>query len=311
MRNNEYVYDASSLVTSHEARRAGFLEIALHRSREATQYIDCAKALHANIKQHTKCASEILGLGNIRAEILAAAGISAKALAQLSEADKESIAKDFVDRVLVPAGSGYIDELVYRYLLSLGDQLGGKMRNMIGKIANAKLCRNIVAALKIAKFEFEVNLYGKRWSKKGDAECVKAIRWLNGDQHRTMLFNVTIPSVAKNVDFVIVRRKVDGLSKDAVNPIIDDKNNFLVAGELKGGIDPAGADEHWKTARAALQRIRDVFRSRISEVFIGGAIEKSMAEEIIGLWGNSDLDNAANLNDEHQLAALCEWMIRQ
>jgi hypothetical protein len=31
-------------------------------------------------------------------------------------------------------------------------------------------------------------------------------------------------------------------------------------GELKGGIDPAGADEHWKTARTALQRIDDAFR---------------------------------------------------
>ena len=30
-------------------------------------------------------------------------------------------------------------------------------------------------------------------------------------------------------------------------------------GELKGGIDPAGADEHWKTGNSALVRIRKAF----------------------------------------------------
>ena len=32
---------------------------------------------------------------------------------------------------------------------------------------------------------------------------------------------------------------------------------MLWAGELKGGADPAGSDEHWKTATQAFQRIRD------------------------------------------------------
>ncbi|MBS0015962.1 MAG: type II site-specific deoxyribonuclease [Arthrospira sp. SH-MAG29] len=32
--------------------------------------------------------------------------------------------------------------------------------------------------------------------------------------------------------------------------------SILALSELKGGIDPAGADEHWKTAQASLNRIR-------------------------------------------------------
>jgi hypothetical protein len=33
----------------------------------------------------------------------------------------------------------------------------------------------------------------------------------------------------------------------------------IALGELKGGIDPGGADEHWKTAQAAFNRIRQAF----------------------------------------------------
>jgi len=34
-------------------------------------------------------------------------------------------------------------------------------------------------------------------------------------------------------------------------------------GELKGGIDPAGADEHWKTANKALDKMRKPFTPNI------------------------------------------------
>ena len=56
---------------------------------------------------------------------------------------------------------------------------------------------------------------------------------------------------------------------------------LLALGELKGGIDPAGADEHWKTARTALQRINDGFAGTgIQTLFIGAAIVADMANEI-------------------------------
>jgi hypothetical protein len=34
-----------------------------------------------------------------------------------------------------------------------------------------------------------------------------------------------------------------------------DKDDMLWGGELKGGADPAGSDEHWKTATRAFDRI--------------------------------------------------------
>jgi type II restriction enzyme len=58
---------------------------------------------------------------------------------------------------------------------------------------------------------------------------------------------------------------------------------YVALGELKGGIDPAGADEHWKTARSALDRIKKAFEKvgqQPRRFFIGAAIEKEMAIEI-------------------------------
>ena len=84
-------------------------------------------------------------------------------------------------------------------------------------------------------------------------------------------------------------------------------------GELKGGIDPAGADEHWKTGNSALNRIRTSFTSagypRILTSFVGAAIERSMAEEIYSQLQAGILTNATNLTNNNQLIAFCNWLI--
>ena len=87
---------------------------------------------------------------------------------------------------------------------------------------------------------------------------------------------------------------------------------LLALGELKGGIDPAGADEHWKTANSALERIRNGFRKLKSEpqtFFIGAAIENSMASEIYKQLQKGTLNNAANLTNDDQLTAVCKWIL--
>jgi hypothetical protein len=82
-------------------------------------------------------------------------------------------------------------------------------------------------------------------------------------------------------------------------------------GSLKGGIDPNGADEHWKTARTALSRINEAFarnQVRPHTFFIGAAIEPKMAKEIWGFLESGIIENAANLTDETQLASLTRWL---
>jgi hypothetical protein len=82
----------------------------------------------------------------------------------------------------------------------------------------------------------------------------------------------------------------------------------LSIGELKGGIDPAGADEHWKTANTALSRVRNVF-NKLPLMFIGAAIESAMSIEIFTQYQSGDLANCANLTSDEQLASLCEWLV--
>ena len=84
-------------------------------------------------------------------------------------------------------------------------------------------------------------------------------------------------------------------------------------GELKGGIDPAGADEHWKTANSALNRIRDSYKkagySNIKTAFVGAAIEKAMAKEIYSQLCDGTMTNATNLTNANQLIDFCNWLI--
>ena len=86
---------------------------------------------------------------------------------------------------------------------------------------------------------------------------------------------------------------------------------YVALSELKGGIDPAGADEHWKTARTALSRIRDAFaefKLTPHTFFIGAAIEAKMATEIWEMLENGTLENAANLTDDDQIASVARWL---
>ncbi len=88
---------------------------------------------------------------------------------------------------------------------------------------------------------------------------------------------------------------------------------YLALGELKGGIDPAGADEHWKTANSALDRIRNAFSDNNSNpqtFFIGAAIENAMAQEIYQQLVKNTLSNGANLTNESQVVSLCNWLIK-
>ena len=83
-------------------------------------------------------------------------------------------------------------------------------------------------------------------------------------------------------------------------------------GEVKGGIDPAGADEHWKTANSALNRIRKSFSTvdiDIKTSFVGAAIESAMSKEIYEQLSSDILTNAANLTNSKQLTEYCNWIL--
>jgi type II restriction enzyme len=85
-------------------------------------------------------------------------------------------------------------------------------------------------------------------------------------------------------------------SPDIQPSVFEDKTLYLACGELKGGIDPAGADEHWKTAGSALARIRSRCGRRCPRLFFAAsAIEEAMAKEIYHQLRIGKLSHAANL----------------
>ena len=308
----EHLSGSANLVTTYEQRRAGFVALALERNERATPFVDRARALKKEAGKAITPA-DLLKLPGIRAGLITAAGLSDKAEGHLTEDDKTEAIKNLIEKYLEPAGEGFVEELVYRYLLTRGDTLGGSMRNVGGAMAQRKLTRAIVASLRVAGIEFSW-LDGDIWRPMGDddmavAEQARGLAWTSGQGPRTLLYNLTVPLVEKNVDLCLMGIAAASVGKKTLGAA----NSYLVLGELKGGIDPAGADEHWKTASKAIDRIRQGFvRSKAEPglFFIAAAIEQAMAKEIWDELEAGTLANAANLNDEDQLASICSWLIK-
>src|SRR5690606_7981800 len=111
----------------------------------------------------------------------------------------------------------------------------------------------------------------------------------------------------KNIDLCLFRQVPTVLAKDKYRT----PTYAIAFGELKGGIDPAGADEHWKTAGTALSRIRTAYSEYDCSphtFFVGAAVESKMAQEMWAQLEDGTLTNAAMLNDDDQVASLSSWL---
>jgi hypothetical protein len=183
------------------------------------------------------------------------------------------------------------------------------MRNIGGVLAQKKLTRTILSTLKIAgNTYYWQNAKSRVWLENGDdleiESSLRGLHWKNGRKHRTLIYNLTVPLIRNNVDLCLF---------NATPETLDETNakSYIALGELKGGIDPAGADEHWKTAKSALERIRKSFtraKQNPHTFFIGAAIEKKMATELWDELQQGVLSNAANLNGEMQMASISRWL---
>jgi type II restriction enzyme len=248
----------------------------------------------------------------IRPALLTASGLSDKALNHLQDSDKDQAIAELIHNFLDPAGANFVEELVFRFLLTRGDTLGGSMRNVGGFIAQCRLSRAVIACLRISGEPVHM-LQGK--SKKWvlmpaeDADFDRNLRglsWSVDSNKRSLLFNLGVPLVNNNIDLCLFDCSLTDLKKAVVAP-----ERYVALGELKGGIDPAGADEHWKTARSALNRIEEAFATRKLKphlFYVGGAIEAKMANEIWDWLKTGKLKNAANLTVDDQLASIARWI---
>jgi type II restriction enzyme len=312
MSYRNHLRQASDLKTPPADTRAGFVEMAVERSARAVPYVSEAKALHA-AASNTESPEQLLGLSAIRSGLISAAGISDKASGHMLDEDKTQAINDLIANHLETAGSSYIEELVYRFLLTKGDTLGGSMRNVTGTLAGRKLIRGILSALNLAGVPYSWRASAKSgWisSTPEDAGIeaqLRSLAWSNCKGPRVLLFNCNAPMVGKNIDYCLLSCDPATYEESIGNP-----NSYIALGELKGGNDPAGADEHWKTASKALMRIRAGFASNEklpSTFFIGAAIVADMANEIWKELEEGTLTNAANLTNPNQLASVCSWLI--
>jgi len=314
----KHIKYSEELVTPYEQTRAGFVSMALEKNRKATPYVEEAKALKT-LASKVASPDQLLSISDISPAVLTAAGISDKATKHLTEENKTEAIKGLIENFLEPAGKDFIDELIYRFLLTKGDSLGGSVRNLAGVLGERKFSRTLISTLRVqGKDYFWLHSKTRKWVKNtqddSDIEIhLKGVSWKSKSENRTLIYNLKVPSLGNNVDLNLFKASpkdmIFGNNKSSCH---FNSSLYKALGELKGGIDPAGADEHWKTANSALERIRRSFskeKLNPKTFFIGAAIEKAMAEEIYNQLLSGVLDNAANLTNESQLVLLCKWLI--
>ncbi len=304
------------LITSYEAVRAGFVALALEKNRRATPFVEQARALKV-IASTAKSPSELLTIEDIQSALLTAAGISDKAAVHLQAQDKQDAIRGLVQNFLEPAAENFVEELIYRFLLTRGDTLGGSMRNAGGAIAQRKLSRALISTLRVSGRSYEwLHLSNNQWATAAEDDAdielyLRGLSWQKDEQCRTLIFNLTVPAVRNNIDLCLLNCSSTQINKKQAKEIYNNPNIYLAFGELKGGIDPAGADEHWKTARTALIRIHSAFATinlKPELFFVGAAIERKMATEIWSMLKDDSLSNAANLTNELQLNSIARWL---
>jgi hypothetical protein len=179
-----HLKSSKDLVTPYEATRAGFVALALEKNRKATPFIAEARALKAEASK-VSFPLKLLTIKTIRSSLLTAAGLSDKAEKHLQEEDKIKAIKGLIENFLEPAGKDFVEELVYRFLLTRGDQLGGSMRNLGGTLGERKLSRAIISSLNLSKISYKwLHTKSKKWINKSDDDTdielhLKGLSWEN------------------------------------------------------------------------------------------------------------------------------------
>ncbi|MFQ5432839.1 MAG: AvaI/BsoBI family type II restriction endonuclease, partial [Nitrospinota bacterium] len=171
------------------------------------------------------------------------------------------------------------------------------MRNITGALAGIQFSNAILRELAESGISSNIR------RSSNNPEKIQSIEW---DNH-FLLFDKTPKFIKKNIDVILLKSKMEHTS---MKELLSVQKNYVALGELKGGIDPAGADEHWKTANSALERIRQSFKTQSPALFfVGAAIEADMAQEIFAQLKDGRLTSAANLTSHKQLADLATWLV--
>ncbi|HCG8591130.1 TPA: hypothetical protein NJ540_003907 [Vibrio parahaemolyticus] len=295
------VTSAKDLVTRIEDTKAGFLWQAQEKTRRSSEYDDLANHFLSQVQAgQVRSVHDVHSDPKLERFMIAACMLSEKSLKYVSAPEQIAALVDFNQM----NNSLYVNELVRRYYLTFGDSLGGTMRNAVGGVGQTKLDDAIFNKL-IMLGKNPVRLLNSSQTKAA------AIVWAD----RVVIFDKKPKFIDKSVDIIVIRKSpLETIATQAdLKNLIERVDDYTCAGELKSGIDPAGADEHWKTAKSALDRINTVFSGmgKITPnlLFIGAAIESAMSIEIFNLLQSGWLAGAANLNNTNQLDEIVNIII--
>jgi type II restriction enzyme len=300
----KFIDSASDLKTIHKDTVNGFLEQAKRKIIEADQYIEEAKEIRnklENVEDLKSLKTYIDKNPEDLSSIATSVGFSDKSIGHFNKKELRDAILEALNSLYGTNVKNLSEEITYRYLLTRGDSLGGKMRNVVGRIAGERLIDILFDELNERDIDYDYNL--TRTNK------INRIYWEN----RLLFFDVTPSFIGNNIDLILVKseKPISSLNKE-IEDLKHDPKSFLACVELKGGIDPAGADEHWKTARSAFQRIRKSFNNLNINVphlfFVGYAIENSMAGEIFNQLKDGSLSHATNLFHDDQSKDIINWL---
>jgi hypothetical protein len=159
---------------------------------------------------------------------------------------------------------------------NMGDSLGGMSRNEIGRIASGQIVRMLASHLH-QKGLLNSIIYRLKGRFDEDEESTQAdygddqILFISPnhnlemelsrlDDYRVKYREITL----NNGNRLLINRQLEWSNAEGksykIGPDMVSQTHEIDlkwAGELKGGADPAGSDEHWKTATQALGRIRE------------------------------------------------------
>ncbi len=306
-------FTAGDFTTSKIETCKGFVEQAAVKSRRASTHLEAAKVFW-NELQKVKNLQDLTKSEHLKEELISVAGVSAKAKRYLTSKDIETILGGIVAGIPADASTSFHQDIFMRYLLTKGASFDGEMRNVVGSTAQRKVARILLSKLSAEKIDARilfsgskafVNIDGAIEVMEDESAKVSQMYWPN----RVLLFDKKPKIINKSVDAILL----DSSSRREAKDLQETQSTYLACGELKGGIDPAGADEHWKTAVSALDRIRTVFTGNNKPpllFFIGAAIEQSMAAELASQLNSGALSMAANLTKPQQLDDLVSALLR-
>ncbi len=131
----KYIKKASDLQTQHRAICDGFLSQAIKKTEIADPYVKSAKKFYEAL-QKTKTIDDLLSLNEFKEELISASGFSDKGKARLTKKELDNSLKEVLKKIMAESNKEFREEILFRYLLTKGDTLGGSMRNITGASAS-------------------------------------------------------------------------------------------------------------------------------------------------------------------------------